>query len=788
MPEKTELLINIPDILTGLITAIIIGLFVIYSKKIRYKFNKHKYISKEIEAHINARYSQNFVPNRIGVHDSVHDDGIKYFYENLFITEGSPLNIIIAPTGVGKTTFLANLYLKREQLGRQVKVAFGRMYHSDSLKMIQNLIDNNIAKDTVLLMDALDELTIPAAESPQAYWSQFLKDYHKFINEKAKYFKKVVFTVREQFLQTNELFNQSVQVGMDTYPPKYIYLLPFNDQQQDKYLDLKYSKADQSALLQDLKWIAFKMRERKLSMVEIPLVLNYLEEIFKVYTPNNQEYFFTSYNILNIIVESWLTREESKGLAKEQLRNFCTRLAFEIARQSKPGLSKLISAKALIEFESSVGVLQDFSGWGDRSLLIKDTVGEGLRFGFINDTILEFFLVLAINARPEKELEVPLEEFDIALQLLVAQRWPELKKKGFPEIIGANLPDSITPQDPRVTRILFYSFIDRSNHPLLTYEDLLKWSEYFDQLFQSPKVQERMSKDRFLTKTLEIVDPNWQRQVNGLFRFAITNFNFWDSETGSPKKGVEKALLYLSDYIEDVLLYEISMNDEDLSCIKYASNISSISILKVNLTIRTMEYITASTKSLESICIHTCNITDEYLAVFSDCNNLAQVTLSTNDIIGSGLHHFSNSAKSLTKIMLIENQIQDEYLAAFHETNKLEALLLNSNKLTGKGLYNFSNNTGTLKELWLGDNEIEDQYVGVFSTASKLEELSVFKTKLTKAGLLTFLASKDTLRMVNFYGNNISEADQQELKSRYNNPGIIFDISGLSTIDINSLA
>jgi len=764
-----ELLINVPDLLTGILGAIIIGLFVVYKKKILYGFDKYKYISKQVAGQIEERHSLNFVPNRLSVNNEIHTDGVKYFYDNVFTKDGPPLHIIIAPTGVGKTTFLANLYLKRNQYNKGVKVAFGIMYHADTIKVIQKLIDNGYAKDTILLIDALDELTIPAADSPQAYWSQFVKDYHKFINEQAIHFKKVVLTIREQFLQTNELFNKSIQIGMDKHPPKYVHLLPFNAEQQDEYLNLRYRKTEENTLLGNLKWLADRMRKRNLSFVEIPLVLNYLEEVFKVYTPNNQEYFFTSYNILNIIVESWLSREEGKGVPKEQLRNFCSRLAYEIARQSEPGFSKLISAKELIAFEASMGVLDDFSGWGDRSLLIKDVVGAGIRFGFVNDTILEFFLVVYLNAAPEKELDVPLEHFDIAIQLLVAQRWPDLKRRGVPEISGTIKSLGI-PKNSKLANIFISALNlegDEDDNLFFSYEDLIKWANFFDSLFQSVKVQDRMSRGGFLTNVLKVVDPEWRPQIDEISGLGVFNINFWDDETQSPKEGVEKAYRYLSDYITSVFLYEINIREEDLSCIKDAMSISDLNLFECNIASGALKYIAASKNNLERIILSNCNVSDEHLLVFSGFKNISNLTLPQNNIIGQGLRSFSHSAKSLTDIILTENQIQDEYLDAFYGSDKIQFINLESNKIRGKGLANFRMSNSTLRDLVLSHNEIEDEYIEIFSGANKLIGVSVNNNKLTKKGLMTFLASKDTLTSFILSGNNFSQLDYADLSSKF---------------------
>ncbi|WP_276090424.1 hypothetical protein [Pedobacter sp. JY14-1] len=701
-------LIDTPALITGLITAIIIGIYTIFHKKLLAGFKKIQMIDPRIAEQISKRYTTHFIPNRVFNGGKIYDNGITYLTGLLLGADPKPLHLITAPTGLGKTTFLANLYLEIKHRHKNAKVAFGIMYHENSKQIIEGLISSGKAAKTILLIDALDEFIAPAG-APDLYWSTFIKTYHDFINQQAVHFKKVVITVREQFLQTDELSNRTLQVGIDKFPPNFITLLPFDANQQDEYLTLKHPGQKNSSLLKDLHWLTYKMRERNLTIVEVPLVLNNLEDVLANYSSVTSDgKRLTSERILRIIVENWLTRESAKGVDQVRLRKFCEDLAFEIARRERNGHIRGIVGGGLIAFEQEARVLEGFSGWGDRSLLQKFSSEDSVYFGFVSNEVMEFFLVDYINRCPQDEIKVPLIHFKMAMSFLIAQRLPESNKKLNAAYHGMNinrvfeeLPAKVTLQD--VEDLISLKDCGPSS------KHMIELSASFDHLFSDQQLVNEVLLSKIEESLIIAADDSWRPILEKLSFIHITNFTFRCANQ-SERQLLLQSVQRLKRYISGLCFVGKVLEDNEL---KYLDGVDALEYLMLTDADLSGDQLKAFSKSIKliSVVIRRCQLKDDDFSAFSNCDGLRNILVDGCNLDGTLLRQFKASAHTVRQISLIANRIEDASLSYLSDFVNLERVLLNGNRLVGSGLQSLLSSKASLKYLWIQDNRVIDQHL-----------------------------------------------------------------------------
>jgi len=146
--------------------------------------------------------------------------------------------LVLADTGMGKTTFLINLFLK--YLKKKNNTSFRQKFpiklypigDSETFKDIDRLPNK---ENTILLLDALDEDI------------QALKDYNSRLQEiikKVKKFKRVIITYRTQFFPSEVEIPSKAGIfswgGSGEYEFQKYYLSVFDQKDINKYLFKKY--------------------------------------------------------------------------------------------------------------------------------------------------------------------------------------------------------------------------------------------------------------------------------------------------------------------------------------------------------------------------------------------------------------------------------------------------------------------------------------------------------------------------------------------------------------------
>jgi len=290
--------------------------------------------------------------------------------------------IILADSGMGKTTFLINLFLKYKK-----KFLFINAYEIKYISLAGLDIDSDIEeiknkKNTILLLDAFDEDT------------QAVDNYEVRLNElieKTSKFWKVVLTCRTQFfsseaLEPNETKIPKVGPIKGFHEFHKLYISPFDQHEIQVYLRKKYS------IINYLKRKeAFSIVKRSNFIMVRPMLLSYMDDLLSAGAIN----YVWSFQIYNQLIIQWIRREalkkssELRGLFEIQLRKFSEAISLYIYvnRYSTKVLS--IKQEDIAFFAEKYDIDLTFIEMKSRSLLNRNDSGD---YKFAHKSILEYFL------------------------------------------------------------------------------------------------------------------------------------------------------------------------------------------------------------------------------------------------------------------------------------------------------------------------------------------------------------------------------------------------------------
>ena len=316
--------------------------------------------------------------------------------------------IFLADSGMGKTSFLLNYYLR-----------YLRYKHTKFIIELMNLgtgdIDQKISKignkeKTVLFLDALDEDALAINNHVQR-----IKD----LAELTKDFLKIVITCRTQFFPTNEEITRETGL-LKSGPRKLgesnqftfhkIYLSPFNDEQVKKYIKRRYN------ILQVQKRMkAFKIVEKIPTLVIRPMVLSYIDLLIDKGT--NIKYSFQLYEE---IVTTWIKQEVNsfKGIKKETLREFCNKLAINLHENKVKRKGEKIPISEIKKLAIKWGINIDLLRLTGRSLLYRDAEGN---YKLSHQSVLEYLVAYSILKGEYSELQIT-EQIEPFLSEMIVSR------------------------------------------------------------------------------------------------------------------------------------------------------------------------------------------------------------------------------------------------------------------------------------------------------------------------------------------------------------------------------
>jgi len=330
--------------------------------------------------------------------------------------------LLLADAGMGKTTFMINLYIAYKRQWQWWKKRYDikllPLGHPHAMQELDNIPDDQ-KKDTILLLDALDE----DAEAVKKYEKRLPE-----ILDRAWRFREIVITCRTQFFPSKA--EEPTETGYvklggagGEYKFQKLYVSVFDDKDIKRYLRKRFPVLNPFVWKKRRK--ARKIVRKSPNLMVRPMLLSHVEDLLAT-----KKDFKYTYEIYEALIDKWLDREASKpGIKKkygskkrfkEQLLQFSQSLALDLYReQEKRGgffihKDEKINTSSNLQLDDLEEDLQEALGeseWRTRSLLNRNAEGY---YKFSHKSILEYFLAKEAIDNEVFTPEIELEGLDTA--------------------------------------------------------------------------------------------------------------------------------------------------------------------------------------------------------------------------------------------------------------------------------------------------------------------------------------------------------------------------------------
>ena len=309
--------------------------------------------------------------------------------------------LILADAGMGKTTFLINLFLNYARnpvrnLSASNDNQTIRLFPLGSPDIWSDIKAIKNKRDTILLLDAFDE-DIKAVDDYDARMKEIL--------EETKEFKEIIITCRTQFFPSDKEIPDDTGYAtfggeQGSYKFQRVYLSVFDETDISTYLKKRFSFFQFSKRRK-----AFEIVEKSPNLVMRPMLLSYINDFVEA-----DRSFKYSYEIYEVLIEKWIERESKKhGIRKkyhteekyrELLLNFSRALAVNLYQKREERGGYYITKTDIIAGTGKFQITDiDSDGMGEtevrsKSLLNRDAEGK---YKFSHKSILEYFLAKELN-------------------------------------------------------------------------------------------------------------------------------------------------------------------------------------------------------------------------------------------------------------------------------------------------------------------------------------------------------------------------------------------------------
>ena len=322
---------------------------------------------------------------------------IPHFIKNAFNKkkDSERFYLVLADSGMGKTTFMINLYIRYQGFfnwRRNHNMRLLRFSHPDTMKEIQ-AIKPEEARNTILLLDALDEDPHIVSRDPNISDEEAFDHRVDEIVAATLNFSDVVISCRTQYFPRQENNPYEIKVkrpdGKGYYILNKLYLSPFTDQEVKKYLNKKYGWAP--FVNKGKKKRALQIVQQSRDLVVRPMMLSYIDFLVE-----DGKGYQSVYAIYETLIEKWLIREAEKRKYLSDRDAFIRNLR-QVSRQTAlaiyykwMAINEMFLTKAeavSIAVANSIDLKpEEITG---QSLLTYDGAGN---WKFAHKSILEFFL------------------------------------------------------------------------------------------------------------------------------------------------------------------------------------------------------------------------------------------------------------------------------------------------------------------------------------------------------------------------------------------------------------
>lgn len=317
--------------------------------------------------------------------------------------------LILADSGMGKTTFLLNYYVYNmcKSVKLRYKVEVIPLAHRDADQYISSI---SCAEDVVLVLDGFDE-DLKAIEDQHTRFKELI--------DICRNFKCVVMTTRTQFFYCDDDLPNNTGIlnigprALGVKPEAGIvktYLAPFDDHDIRTFIS-KYYKFKSSTA----KKIAYEISNKIAYLSARPLLLTYIPEIV-----GTGKEITGIVDLYNIMIDGWIQREAGE-FEKEILEEFLNSLAIRLYCDEEHPAFKIhyVQIRDLLQQSTTPLSWNRVTG---RSLLNRDSEGF---YKFAHRSIMEFLVVKQLLQGNEKCFRIPLTDFMMNLFLdTTCHAWP----------------------------------------------------------------------------------------------------------------------------------------------------------------------------------------------------------------------------------------------------------------------------------------------------------------------------------------------------------------------------
>lgn len=330
--------------------------------------------------------------------------------------------ILLADSGMGKTSFLLNYYAKYWWSWRKRRrfdlaiVPLGIANADDHIKQIAN------KENTVLFLDAFDEDTRTQADY-QMRLVQLLNICQPF--------RQTLITCRTQFFRKDDeipLVTGQLKVGT-TKAGEFkehffykLYLAPFSEKQVRTYVKRNFPIWKFPSRLRALQVI------KQIPDLSVrPMLLAHLRDLIR--TGRDFQY---SFQIYEEMVNAWLIREQYFVKNKNTLLSFSERLAVDLyVNREKRGAERIVGTELLPLAQEWKINLEDWQLRG-RSLLNRDATGN---YKFAHRSIMEYLFVKKVTTNDPQYLRTNrTDQMNIFLIEIIKAKLPESKYYLIPRV------------------------------------------------------------------------------------------------------------------------------------------------------------------------------------------------------------------------------------------------------------------------------------------------------------------------------------------------------------------
>ncbi|MEM7533749.1 MAG: pentapeptide repeat-containing protein [Chloroflexota bacterium] len=298
--------------------------------------------------------------------------------------------IILADSGMGKTSALLNYYVHNQQrhANKHHHIVVIPLGIPDVEAEIEAIPD---PQKTILFLDAFDEDT-KALQDHKARLMHLM--------ESCKRFSHIVITCRTQFFPDDEEIPKEtgiVRIGPRAgnegkhYTFQKIYIQPLTDAQADTYLNKRYP------FWQSIKrWEAKRVVDKIPNLRVRPMLLDSIPDLLNA----NEIQLAYSFQLYEALVNAWLERERG-WVEPEILWQFSTRLAVDLHVNKKKRGAEHIPRSELLSLAQEWDI--NLEGWqiAGRSLLNRDAEGN---YKFAHRSIMEYLFLRANTTLLELEI------------------------------------------------------------------------------------------------------------------------------------------------------------------------------------------------------------------------------------------------------------------------------------------------------------------------------------------------------------------------------------------------